>query len=102
MGWGQASFFGGLADTDLILTQIEQMFETGMVAISGGEHQYMAGYNAGRTCALTTGSVEAGRRWLAEHLGADSAFVAGYEWALWDYEDANGLSHTSGRDTAIG
>lgn len=58
-----------------------------------GEQQYMAGYNAGRTTALRTGAAEAGRRWLSEHHEADLAYVAGYEWALWDYEDANGLSH---------
>ena len=58
-----------------------------------GEQQYMAGYNAGRASALTTGSVEAGQRWLAEHRSQDAAFIAGYEWALWDYEDANGLAH---------
>lgn len=46
----------------------------------------MAGYNAGRTSALTTGSVSAGRRWLEEHRDGDSAYIAGYEWALWDHE----------------
>lgn len=60
---------------------------------TNGEQQYMAGYNAGRTSALTTGSAQAGRQWLAEHRNADSAFTAGYDWALWDYEDANGLGH---------
>lgn len=44
----------------------------------------MAGYNAGRTIALTTGSVDAGRHWLTEHREADSAYIAGFEWALWD------------------
>ena len=62
----------------------------------------MAGYNAGRTSALTTGSVDAGRRWLAEQRGVNSAYVAGYEWALWDYEDANGLSHNCDANTATG
>lgn len=62
----------------------------------------MAGYNAGRTSALTTGSVDAGRRWLVEQRGADSAYIAGYEWALWDYEDANGLRHNRGANTATG
>jgi hypothetical protein len=47
----------------------------------------MAGYNAGRTIALRSGSAEAGHRWLNEHSEADIAYVAGYEWALWDYED---------------
>ncbi|HET6867694.1 MAG TPA: hypothetical protein VFH80_17380 [Solirubrobacteraceae bacterium] len=60
---------------------------------ASGEQQYMAGYNAGRTIALRTGSTEAGRRWLSQHSGADIAYVAGYEWALWDYENANGLPH---------
>jgi hypothetical protein len=58
-----------------------------------GEQQYMAGYNTGRTLALQTGSTDPGRRWLTTHPGADIAYVAGYEWALWDYEDANGLTH---------
>ncbi|GAA4100177.1 hypothetical protein ACFFOS_19310 [Nocardioides kongjuensis] len=62
----------------------------------------MAGYNAGRRSALTTGSVHAGRLWLAEHRDADNAYVAGYEWALWDYEDANGLGHDWGPNWAIG
>ena len=56
-----------------------------------GEQQYMAGYNAGRTSALRVGSTEDGKRWLREHPTADMAYVAGYEWALWDYSDANGL-----------
>jgi hypothetical protein len=62
----------------------------------------MAGYNAGRRSALITGSVHAGRLWLAEHRDADNAYVAGYEWALWDYDDANGLSHHRDADTATG
>ena len=62
----------------------------------------MAGYNASRTSALTTGSVDAGRRWLAEQRGADSAYIAGYEWALWDYEDANGLRHDRSCETSTG
>lgn len=53
----------------------------------------MAGYNAGRTLSLQTGSTEAGHRWLADHPAADPAFVAGYEWSLFDYEDQNGLPH---------
>lgn len=58
-----------------------------------GEQQYMAGYNAGRGMALRTGSADAGHNWLSEHRNADLAYVAGFEWALWDYEDANGLAH---------
>jgi hypothetical protein len=70
--------------------------------MNGGEQQYMAGYNAGRTSALTTGSVDAGRRWLAENRSTDSAFIAGYEWALWDYEDANGLAQRAATKPAVG
>lgn len=73
--------------------------------MSPGERQYMAGYDAGRTLALQTGSSVAGHRWLAEHHAGDdapTAFIAGYEWALWDYEDANGLAHTPGTNRAAG
>jgi hypothetical protein len=62
----------------------------------------MAGYNAGRAFALITGSAEPGRRWLIENRDADIAYVSGYEWALWDYEDANGLGHNRGHDKATG
>jgi hypothetical protein len=62
---------------------------------TSGEQQYMAGYNAGRTTCLRTGSSEAGRRWLeTEARAKDSAYIAGFEWALWDYDDANGLPMT--------
>lgn len=67
-----------------------------------GEQQYMAGYNAGRTLALQTGTTEAGHRWLATHPDADIAYVAGYEWALWDYEDANGPTHGQKIEPAAG
>jgi hypothetical protein len=72
------------------------------VATSSGEQQYMAGYNAGRMISLQSGSAEAGRRWLSEHRNADIAYVAGYEWALWDYEDANGLGHETRSKPAAG
>ncbi|KRA30988.1 hypothetical protein ASD81_15940 [Nocardioides sp. Root614] len=67
------------------------------MAMTGTEQQYMAGYDAGRSMALQTGSVVACQRWLAQHWNAENAFIAGYEWALWDYEDANGLAHQTGR-----
>lgn len=84
----------------LNLDRSSNMCSTPCVAMTPGERQFMAGYNAGRTIALQTGSAAAGHRWLAEHSEADSAFIAGYEWALWDYEDANGLVHGS-RTSAI-
>lgn len=67
--------------------------------MTSGEQQYMAGYNAGRRICLETGSAEAGHSRVAEQRDADVAYVAGYEWALWDYEDANGLAH-DGRSTS--
>lgn len=51
----------------------------------------MAGYNAGRTCALRVGSTVDGERWLRDHANADAAYIAGFEWALWDWADANGM-----------
>lgn len=65
---------------------------------TSGEQQYMAGYNAGRAMCLRTGSSEAARRWLETDSRAHgSAYVAGYEWAIWDYEDANGLRRVASR-----
>jgi hypothetical protein len=63
------------------------------MATTPGEQQYMAGYNAGRGICLRTGSSEAGRLWVADSTRtAHSAYVAGYDWALWDYDDANGMT----------
>jgi len=41
-------------------------------------------------CART-GSAELARRWTTENRWADAAYLAGLEWSIWDYEDANGL-----------
>lgn len=57
------------------------------------EHRYLTGYQAGRTSCLQSGSSYVGRQWVEAHQHADDAFLAGYEWALWDYEDANGIPH---------
>lgn len=73
------------------------------MATPSGEQQYLAGYNAGRSMCLRTGSSDSGRRWLAESARATaSAYIAGYEWALWDYEDANGIRGTAGHDRTTG
>jgi hypothetical protein len=32
-------------------------------------------------------------RWIETHQHVDAAYLAGYEWAVWDYEDANGVPH---------
>lgn len=62
----------------------------------------MAGYNAGRTAAIRSGSTEDGERWLSEHTNADPAYIAGFEWALWDYRDSNGLASRRAQPRQIG
>lgn len=67
---------------------------TGRVdAARDDDARYLAGYHAGRTACLRSGSAEGARRWVEEHQHVDAAYLAGYEWALWDYEDANGMPH---------
>lgn len=57
-----------------------------------GDARYLAGYEAGRAACLCAGTPLEAQRWLEEnHETRDRAFVAGYEWALFDYSDANGL-----------
>ncbi|MFY0405456.1 hypothetical protein [Solicola sp. PLA-1-18] len=54
------------------------------------QQQWAAGYEAARTYCLTRGAVQ------ARHLRPDApnaAYEAGYDWGVWDYEDANGLPH---------
>lgn len=66
------------------------------LVVTSGEQQYMAGYDAAQAICVQTGSTEAARRWLElESHRHETAYVAGYEWALWDYEDANGLQQTA-------
>ena len=60
---------------------------------STNEAVYLAGYQAGREACLRSGAPEGARRWVEENQHVDAAFLAGYEWALWDYEDANGVPH---------
>lgn len=50
----------------------------------------MRGYDAARTLCLTRG-VETARHLAPE--GANAVYESGYDWGLWDYEDANGLPH---------
>jgi hypothetical protein len=56
-----------------------------------GQRQYDAGYQAGRAACLRTGSAAAALSILEAKRNVDSAYAAGFEWALWDYNDANGL-----------
>lgn len=54
----------------------------------------MRGYETARVLCLSI-SVDAAR-----HHKSDSknpAYESGFDWGLWDYEDANGLPHESER-----
>ncbi|WP_157571876.1 hypothetical protein [Nocardioides alkalitolerans] len=61
---------------------------------SAGERQWMKGYEAARSLCLTRGAETAHRQ---RPLGTDPAYEAGWDWGLWDYEDANGLPHVDDR-----
>jgi hypothetical protein len=61
------------------------------VVQNDGQRRYDDGYRDGRAACLRAGSSSSAREWLADNDGLDPAYVAGYEWALWDYDDANGL-----------
>lgn len=66
------------------------MFELG--GRRPGGKQYVAGYDANGTTCRRTGSSEAARRWLETDSRAHgSTYIDGYEWAVWDYDDASGL-----------
>ena len=56
--------------------------------------RYDDGYREGRAACLSTGSSATARLLLEARRDRDGAFDAGFEWALWDYDDANGLGAT--------
>lgn len=64
--------------------------------LTPAQRRYEAGYTDGRTACLTAGDAASARAVLeakqADHE-VDSAYVAGFEWAIWDYNDANGLKN---------
>ena len=64
------------------------------------EARYLAGYREGRAACLRAGSSDAAHRWIETNQNAEAAFLAGYEWAVWDYEDANGVTRRQGRAPA--
>lgn len=69
------------------LTKIEHLFDD---CIMRGDPQYVAGYNAGRTACVRQGTSSGLRDEISKH--ADAAYRAGWEWACFDYDDANGLA----------
>lgn len=55
-----------------------------------GEREWTRGYEAARSLCLAKGADLA----LSQKPPAsNAAYEAGYDWGLWDYEDANGLPH---------
>ena len=56
-----------------------------------GQRQFDEGYQAGRQACLTTGSAASALAILEAKRDVDNGFVTGFEWATWDYNDANGL-----------
>lgn len=62
--------------------------------MSPEEQRYTDGYNQGRTACINLGSSDAARLQLLDpHL--EPAYRAGWEWACYDYDDANGLNVTA-------
>lgn len=59
--------------------------------LAEGQRQYDAGYQAGRAACLRTASATAALAVLEATRDVSHAYVAGVDWALWDYNDANGL-----------
>jgi hypothetical protein len=53
--------------------------------------RFDAGYDAGHAACLRAGSSSEPREWIEMHSRQDPAFVAGYEWALFDYDTSNGV-----------
>jgi hypothetical protein len=96
LGCGHASFFGGFADTEPSDTEpsidlASNECSTWSVVQTEGQRQYDAGYQAARAACLRTGSAAAALSVLEAKRDVDNAYAAGFEWALWDYNDANGL-----------
>jgi hypothetical protein len=59
--------------------------------MSPDELRYLAGYDAGYSACINLGSSDAARLQLLDpHL--EAAYRSGWEWACWDYDDANGGS----------
>jgi len=63
---------------------------TSLVAESAADREWVKGYEAARTMCLTA-SPDAARH--HDRSATSEPWRAGFDWGLWDYEDANGLPH---------
>ncbi len=61
---------------------------------SAGEREWLRGYEAARSLCVAVG-VEVARS--RKPAAANAAYESGFDWGLWDYEDANGLPHSRER-----
>lgn len=61
-----------------------------MLMVAAPDAEWMKGYEDGRTHCLTRGLEVARGRIFGE---TTRAYESGWSWALFDYEDANGLPH---------
>lgn len=60
--------------------------------VGSPEALYLAGYQAGHMACVRGADPGGARRWIEmREPELDAAYVAGYEWAVFDYVDANGL-----------
>lgn len=64
------------------------------LALMGGtaDQDWMRGYEAARALCLTKGP-EAAHLHRPKH--PNQAHESGWDWGVWDYEDANGLPHSA-------
>ena len=60
------------------------------MAQESADREWMKGYEAARSLCLTRGSEVAH---LQKPTAGHPAYESGFDWGLWDYEDANGLPH---------
>ncbi|WP_147455918.1 hypothetical protein [Nocardioides mangrovicus] len=59
------------------------------------ERDFALGYDAGRAMCLATSRESARAHQAVREAEQTGAFWEGWSWAVWDYEDANGLPHVT-------
>lgn len=73
-----------------ILTPTSNTCSTLRMRDTAAERQWLDGYEAARTRCLARGAADA----LEQRPHMPSvAYESGYDWGIWDWEDANGLPH---------